>query len=140
MLLSSLHSRSQGCALRGGQEPEELPQICGKGKKVTREQKWRASGRAGFRWICTLYLHIGITFKVIQHSLLFSHAVGITALHYARRCDVRIGEKAGYRKFHPRYTWNGGKKPNWSCQKVFKELYQKKKKPTFSLKSKQRGK
>ena len=114
----------------------------GKRKEVTRKQV-EGCWLGWVKWIYTLYLYTDVIFKVIQQSLLFSHAVGITPLYYIRRFDMKIGGKTGYRKFHPRYTWNGGKKANWGCQKVFKELCKKKKKTrktSLLFKSKQHGK
>ena len=98
----------------------------GKRKEITKKQ---AEGcRLGWvEWIYPLDLYTESIFKVIQQSLLFSHVVGVTAFYYTGRFDRKIGGKTGYRKFHPQYTWNGGEKPNWGCQKVFKELYKQNK-------------
>lgn len=65
----SLCGRGQGSSLRGGWEPEEcVKDLWERRKETTREQMWRAVGRAGFRWICTLCLYISAISKIIHHS------------------------------------------------------------------------
>lgn len=49
---------------------------------------------------------------------------------------MRAGEKTDYKKFHPRYTWNGGKKPIGVVKKFSKNFIKENK----TFKSKQHGK
>lgn len=64
-------------------------------------------------------------FKVIHHSLAFSHAARITALYYIRRLDMRLGEKTDYRKFSPLYTRNEKNIPTGAVKKFSKNFTKK---------------
>lgn len=126
--LSSLH-RKQSCSLRGDWEPEELPKICGEEEgEITKKQAEDCLRSAGLNeFILFIWYTEGVFCESHPAKLAFQSCGGVTAFYYTRRFDGKIGgKKCNIEKFHPQYTWNGGK-PNWGCQKVFKESYQKKK-------------